>query len=207
MDYKTLLENCKKPAGENGSKVIKDMNKNHESLAKWGVSHLNINKNDIILDVGCGGGINVNRFSKLSDACIYGVDYSEKSVEESIKFNKEEIDKKRVKIIKSEVSKLPFESETFDLVTGFETTYFWPDIVNDFKEIHRVLKYGAKTLICNAEQNDKRIINGYGYEILESLNIHAYSKEEFRDILTEAGFTNIEIFIEKTCICVIAKKS
>ena len=207
MDYKLLLENCKKPTGEVGLKVIKDMNKNHETLARWAITYLDINPDNIIVDVGCGGGINVERFSNLSEGLIYGVDYSEKSVEESIKHNQEKIDKGQVKIIQAEVSKLPFKSETFDLVTGFETTYFWPDMINDFKEIYRVLKHGAKVLIANAERDDARIINDYGSEILKSIKMHAYSEEEFLYILTEAGFTNIKIFTEKTCICVIGEKS
>lgn len=42
------------------------MNESHEKLARWGVSHLDIENNDIILDIGCGGGVNVKRFSEMA---------------------------------------------------------------------------------------------------------------------------------------------
>ena len=57
-----LLINARKPEGELGGKLIDMMNENHEGLAQWSISHLDINKDDIILDVGCGGGVNVERF-------------------------------------------------------------------------------------------------------------------------------------------------
>jgi len=30
----------------------------------WGLKHLNIKSDDVVLDVGCGGGININRMAK-----------------------------------------------------------------------------------------------------------------------------------------------
>jgi len=35
------------------------MNVNHEGLARWSLNHLNISKDVKILDIGCGGGVNV----------------------------------------------------------------------------------------------------------------------------------------------------
>jgi len=38
----------------------------------------------------------------------------------------------------------------FDLVTAIETQYYWPDLVNDMREILRVLAPGG-TLVIIAE--------------------------------------------------------
>lgn len=49
---------------------------------------------------------------------------------------------------------LPFEAERFDLVTAFETVYFWPDLPKSFREIRRVLRPGGTLLICNECSGD-----------------------------------------------------
>ena len=63
--------------------------------------------------------------------------------------NQKVIDEGRCEVIQGSVSELPFEDNTFDIVTGFETVYFWPDFVNDCKEVRRVLKDDGIMFICN----------------------------------------------------------
>ena len=139
-EEKEFIINARKPVGELGDKLLDRMNESHESLAQWGVSHLDISKGDVILDVGCGGGVNVERFLKMTENKVYGLDYSEIAVEKSTKLNQNAIDEGRCEIIQGSVSELPFEDNTFDIITGFETVYFWPDFVNDSKEVRMVLK-------------------------------------------------------------------
>jgi ubiquinone/menaquinone biosynthesis C-methylase UbiE len=37
---------------------------------------------------------------------------------------------------------IPWPDNTFDIVTAFETVYFWPDFVNGLNEVGRMLKPG-----------------------------------------------------------------
>ena len=53
----------------------------------------------------------------------------------------------RVDIRKALVSQLPFDPGTFDLVTAFETHYYWPDLAASMREIRRVLKPGGTLMI------------------------------------------------------------
>ena len=209
-----LLINARKPVGKLGDQLLDRMNQSHESLAQWGVSHLNISNDDKILDVGCGGGVNVERFLKMTENKVIGLDYSEVSVEKSAKLNKDEIDAGRCEIIQGSVSELPFEDNSFDIVTGFETVYFWPDIVNDFKEVRRVLKDDGIIFICNESipiEGDER-----QEELKELLDMNIYSEEELDGFLREAGFSDVISFLKggeeadkkdvPAWICVIAKK-
>ena len=110
-------------------------------MAQWGVSHFDIKEDDLILDIGCGGGRNLERFAtQITTGKVVGLDYSEVSVEKSIKLNKKSVDEGKVEVIQGSVSEMPFEDNTFDIITGFETIYFWPDFINDLKEVNRVLK-------------------------------------------------------------------
>ena len=118
-EEKELIINARKPEGELGDKLLDRMNESHESLAQWGVSHLDIEKDDVILDIGCGGGVNVERFLQMTENKVYGLDYSEVAVEKSTKLNQDAIDEGRCEIIQGSVSELPFEDNTFDIITGF----------------------------------------------------------------------------------------
>lgn len=209
-----LLINAGNPQGELGEKLINNMNVNHEKLAQWGVSHLDILKDSIILDIGCGGGVNVKRFLNLTDNEVYGIDYSELSVEKSTELNQKEIRNKRCEITQQSVSEMSFGDNTFDIVTAFETVYFWPDIENDFREVNRVLKENGIFLICNEalpKENDER-----QKEFIELLDCNIYSEKELTDHLKNSGFSRVETVIKKSkdsftgedasWICVKAKK-
>ena len=186
------------------------MNISHASLAEWGSSHIKISKDMIILDIGCGGGANINYFAQIATGGkVYGIDYSPTSVKVSKEVNKKYIEEGIVEIQESSVSKLPFEDKTFDVVSGFEAYYFWPDLINDLKEIHRVLKVNGKLLLVNegykCENKEIRTIVE-NWATLGNFKLH--SPEEYRDFLTTARFSEIEIYEqkEKGWITVIAMK-
>lgn len=208
MDKK-LIVNARKPEGELGSKMIERMNESHEKLAQWGVSHLNIDDNETILDIGCGGGINVKRFNKMSpNGKVYGLDYSEVSVEKSIDLNESAIKEGEVEIIQGSVSELPFEDESFDLVTAFETIYFWPNFAEDLKEVNRVLKSDGSFFICNETVGDENTIKKMKDHI-DLLDMKIYSEDDLESALISTGFTAITSFRKEGSdwICVIAHKS
>ena len=214
-EEKELIINARKPVGELGDKLLDRMNESHESLAQWGVSHLDITNDDVILDIGCGGGVNVERFLKMTENKVYGLDYSEIAVEKSIKLNQDAIDEGRCEVIQGSVSELPFEDNTFDIVTGFETVYFWPDFVNDCKEVRRVLKDDGIMFICNEaipDEEDER-----QKELINLLDMKIFSEDEFDEYLREAGFSDIICFsksgpdsVDRELVtgwlCVIARK-
>ena len=214
-EEKELIINARKPVGELGDKLLDRMNESHESLAQWGVSHLDITNDDVILDIGCGGGVNVERFLKMTENKVYGLDYSEIAVEKSTKLNQDAIDEGRCEVIQGSVSELPFEDNTFDIVTGFETVYFWPDFVNDCKEVRRVLKDDGIMFICNEaipDEEDER-----QKELIDLLDMKIFSEDEFDEYLREAGFSDIICFSKSGpdslnrelvtgWLCVIARK-
>jgi len=206
LDDEELLINARKPVGELGDRLLDRMNKSHESLARWGVSHLDVPEDATILDVGCGGGVNVERFLKLSKEKVYGLDYSEVSVEKSIARNKAAIDEGRCEIIQGSVSDLPFDDKSFDIVTAFETVYFWPDFVNDLKEVRRVLKDDGIIFICNEAISIHK--SERQEELAELLDMTIYSEDDFYKYLTEAGFSDVLTIVrhDTDWICAIAIK-
>ena len=87
---KDFFANTRKPKGLSGKMMLKMMNIMHNKNAIWCLSNIEIEKAASILEIGCGGGKNIsNLLQKAPDAKVYGVDFSEASVENSKKFNKE----------------------------------------------------------------------------------------------------------------------
>lgn len=209
IEDKELIKNARKPVGELGQQILDRMNKSHEPLAQWGVSHFKIKPDSKILDIGCGGGRNIQRFAKQisSKGHVVGIDYSEVSVEKSKKLNKKYIKEGIVKILKESVSDMPFYDGTFDIVTGFETIYFWPDFINDLKEVNRVLKKGGLVFFCNEAIYKEGEMEKYE-DLIELLDMKIYSEEFLKEALEESGFEcfKSDINEEKEWICVSARK-
>jgi len=65
--------------------------------------------------------------------------------------NAQAIRESRCKVVEGSVAELPFGKDTFDMVTAFETIYFWPDIEHCFNEVKRVLKDGGVFAIGNED--------------------------------------------------------
>ena len=175
------------------------MNISHASLAEWGSCYIKLKKDMIILDVGCGGGANINNFAKIvTSGRVFGIDYSPISVKVSKEINKKYIEEGIVEIRESSVSNLPFEDNTFDVVSGFEAYYFWPDLINDLKEIHRVLKINGVLLLVNEgykceNKEIRKVVENWA----KLGNFKLHSPEEYRDFLTKAGFSEIEVYEQK----------
>jgi len=211
MGFKQKLVNqVRKPMGKFGRIIAKGMNKGHAKLAKWGLSKIMIEPNDYILDIGCGGGGNIKNFAEvIVDGKIYGIDYSETAVSVSRQVNKIHIENGTVQIYNASVSSLPFKDDFFNIVSGFEAYYFWPDLPKDLKEIYRVLKPKGKLILVNEGyicNNEKKRKKAEEWAKLGQFPIH--TPEEYNDLLTKAGFSDIQIYEEnkKGWITVIGKK-
>lgn len=189
-----LIINARKPEGELGDRLLERMNKSHESMAQWVCSHLTIKPNDFILDIGCGGGVNVKRFaSEISnEGKVVGFDYSDVSVLKTSKLNEDFIKEGKVEVIEGSVSNMPFDDDYFDIITGFETIYFWPDFVNDLKEVNRVLKKGGVVCFGNEVRHEDGEMDKYD-ELVDLLDMKIYTDEFLEKSLKSAGFKSIEL--------------
>lgn len=200
---KRFFENVIKPKNNFGGRfMVKGMNIGHEKLASWGRSFLNIRSSDTLLDLGCGGGRNIQYFLTKANK-VYGMDYSRASVDIARILNDKDIKDGRCQIIEGDVKNIPFDEKTIDIVTAFETIYFWKDIEACFREIHRVLKDGGEFLIVNegAYKEDKNI-----KKWADMLNFEVYSPEYLTNILTSIGFACEYHLDNKSHLAFIAKK-
>ena len=185
------IDQCMKPHGEEGIETIQNMNENHKEISEFAFSCIDIGVNDEILDIGCGGGVNIEKFLKITQSNVDGLDYSEASVSESIKRNKTAIDNGRCKVIHADVSDMPIGDESYDLVTGFETIYFWPDLGETFKEVSRIIRPNGRFMIAQGTDgthpDDEKWL-----ATVEGMSV--YTAPELEKYLLNAGFKSVESF-------------
>ena len=84
---------CQNPTGWLGRLILRNMNSRHSKVTDWGLSQGSIGKQDIILDVGCGGGRTVSKLAAIAtQGKVYGIDHSKESVAMAVRTNKQWID-------------------------------------------------------------------------------------------------------------------
>jgi ubiquinone/menaquinone biosynthesis C-methylase UbiE len=186
-----FFSNMRKPEGKLGNIQLKSMNKEHTPVSLWCLKHLNISPDDVILDIGCGGGMNINRMAQGAKK-VYGVDYSIESVNLSKEVNEDLIKEGRVEVHEGNVMDLPFGDNSFDIVTAFETVYFWPDIVKSFGEVKRVLKPGGMFLIgCEANGTNNLAMKFFD----KVIDMTFYEDKDLVGFLKSNDFKDVTVYL------------
>ena len=116
-------------------------------------------------------------------------------VEYSKKVNKKLIAQNRVEIVEGSVEKMGFPADFFDLVTAFETYYFWNSFPDALKEIKRVLKPGGKLLLVN-EMIQDGVYEVTNAKLIEETHVLLIPLEEIRKAMQSAGFVGVQVFTE-----------
>ncbi|HDX9628326.1 TPA: class I SAM-dependent methyltransferase [Bacillus cereus] len=190
-----LIQQAKNPRGTIGSSMLCIMNAAHTRLTNWALQKIHIREDEITLDIGCGGGKTIHTLSRrIPFGKIYGIDYSEQAVESSKKANMKDVKTGKVIIQQASVSSIPHNTNFFDLITAFQTHYFWPHVDQDIKEVFRTLKTDGSFLL-----------------VAETFKIQYHMKkfkttEEIVNLLYKTGFTSVKCYEERGCLCVIGIK-
>jgi ubiquinone/menaquinone biosynthesis C-methylase UbiE len=185
------------PSGRLGRLVAKLMNIEHEPLTMWGLTKVKIATDDLILDVGCGGGKTVNTLTQLvPKGKVFGIDHSIEMVNYSKKVNNKLINQNRVQIVSGSVEKMEFPNDCFNLVTAIETYYFWSSFRDALKEIKRVLKPGGKLLLVN-EMVQNGVYELKNSKLIAETHVCLVPLEEIQNILQSVGFVCVQIFTKE----------
>lgn len=196
------------PKGNEGRETLKTMNERHQELSEWALSLL---PSDLrprnILDVGCGGGMQLMLLSKkYPKSHLRGADPSNEAVKMASEVNKVHIDSGRCKIDMSAAEDLPYPNGSFDLISAFETYFFWKDLKAAAKEFRRILAPGGKLMIVSEQYPDPKF-DKRNAEYAKRTGMKLVKNEEMISILDNSGLkTEIITVPEKNWVCFIAVK-
>ncbi len=201
----SIFKYTRKPMGLGGKITVFAMNLCHRPISNWGIRFLNFPGSAHVLDCGCGGGVNIKKFLKqYPSGSVTGIDYSEISVEKARKMNRKAINNGRCEVVCASVAKMPFLEESFDLVTAFETVYFWPELLQSFREVYRVLKPNGVFMVCNECSGDNPKDDKWT-KLIGGMTI--YQDRELKQVMEQAGFCQVQIHKNRMdWLCIMAQK-
>ncbi|MFI3243029.1 MAG: class I SAM-dependent methyltransferase [Akkermansia sp.] len=187
---------------EAGNAMLERMNSRHNEMALWALGYLDFSVTRDILDVGCGGGRNIQNMVQMSQAHVQGIDYSTASVKKSKETNAEAIAAGRVDVMAGSADALPFAPQSFDIITAFETIYYWPNILQCFTNIRELLREGGTFMVFNEDYHPDTESNR---EVMAALQATMHTPEQLVELFTQAGFRQIELHLHDNgkwlCIC------
>ncbi len=104
----------------------------------------------VILDVGCGFGIDSLIMAGLGAREVCGIDVNPSWVESIEKYMRELNWNLPIKVKVADAAKLPYPDNTFDFLISVEAISHYRNVEGFFSEAHRVLKPGGMLIVSDA---------------------------------------------------------
>lgn len=162
-----------------------------------------------VLDLGSGSG---RHLTKIKNGKMYLVDFSQKMLDlAKIKAKEKNID---AEFVKSDISKLPFENNFFDLGISISAIHCLPKTKHKktVEELYRVLKPKGKALIGVWNFDSKRFNQKQGKQkLIKWTNkgerfYYLFEEKEIHKIFQDAGFKIISKHNSEMMINFIVEK-
>jgi ubiquinone/menaquinone biosynthesis C-methylase UbiE len=203
---KFMAAQLRQPSGFFGRNVLLHLlNRMNNPINSLAFEVLNVNPDDLVLEVGFGGGDLMARMARtVNHGHISGVDFSRDAVEHCSKRFAKEIQAGMMDLHCASAEELPFEAETFTKACAVNAIYFWPDPLVVLSHIHRVLKKGGVFAVCFTPRvfMENRQVMKHGFIL--------YDTDQVGTLLTMAGFRDVQIMTGKhrlgECVAAAGKK-
>jgi SAM-dependent methyltransferase len=149
---------------------------------------LNAGNDEHVLELGYGHGRTlVDAAARAPGARFSGIDVSPAAAKAAARRCRALIVAGRVDVQVYDGAALPWVADTFDAAFSVHTIYFWPRPAQQFRELRRVLRAGARLVLGFRERSDEAIAQ------FPAPTYRFYSADEVAALLTDAGFANVDI--------------
>ena len=153
----------------------------------------NIPKNAKILEVGCNYGSLIYNLSKLGYKNAQGIDVNSKA----IKKGKSTYKKISKRINHYSGNKIPFKTESFDVILMFDVIEHIPRIQDFLKnDVNRILKKGGTFIFQTPNKYINipwEIVNNKSFSKWKSYHCSLQTKNSLKNTLKKSNFKNIVI--------------
>jgi ubiquinone/menaquinone biosynthesis C-methylase UbiE len=155
------------------------------------IAMMNIDKNDLVLDAGCGNGAPTRLLSKVCGCRIIGFDINPYQIRKAVECDYlEGVDHLIERIVK-DVHGLDFTGNSFDKIIHNETMCHWIDKKKALAGLFNVLKIGGIMGFHDWMSGERGDLNNAGDNFYGTYAEGVWfqnSLEETRNLLEEAGF-------------------
>jgi len=155
-----------------------------EEMRDDALSLLDIEEEMTVLDVGCGTGFATEGLLEHVDE-VYALDQSEHQLAQAYeKFGKHA---PPVHFHRGDAERLPFATDTFDVVWSSGSIEYWPNPILALREFRRVLKPGGQVLVVGPNYPDNVIS-----QLLADSIMLFYDEYEADRMFKTAGFEDVK---------------
>ncbi|RXK50517.1 methyltransferase domain-containing protein [Halorientalis pallida] len=156
----------------------------NEEMRTAAIDLLDIERDDRVLDIGCGTGFATEGLLDRVDT-VYGLDQSPHQLEKAYeKFGKRD---GPVNFHLGDAERLPFRENSFDVVWSSGSIEYWPNPVDALEECRRVAKPGGQVLIVGPNYPNSSV-----FQRLADAIMLFYDEREADRMFREAGFVDFE---------------
>lgn len=112
-----------------------------------------------VLDIGCGTGSALRAMAARTSGALVGVDPFERMLGHARALT----DDGRVTFQVAGAESLPFEDDSFDVVTAINSTSHWGDLAKGLAEVARVLRPGGLFVLGGEDFTEPELLGGVPY--------------------------------------------
>jgi SAM-dependent methyltransferase len=179
---------ARRPTGSLAREVYRDP-LYHRPNFKALLHYLKIEKEDYLVEIGCGGGAFLQEV--LRSGCrAAAIDHSSDMVALAKEMNARAISDKRLEIVKSEADSLPFPDGMFSCAASTSVFGFIDEPLRVLSEIHRVLRSCGRLVLHESSKETKG--TPATPEPIAS-QVHFHEDEELVELALKAGFQSARV--------------
>jgi SAM-dependent methyltransferase len=152
----------------------------HDFMWPTVLEALQLQPDDRLLDIGCGGGVFLRHARDTTGCAVQGVDHSREMVRLA-----------RPLAVLGEADRLPFADAEFTAVSSIAAFFFFPKPVDALREMRRVLDpEQGRIAICTTSPEAKGS-PAAPYPLAS--RGHFYTDDELYQLARDAGFTTVTV--------------
>ncbi|WP_435319724.1 methyltransferase domain-containing protein [Haloarchaeobius sp. TZWSO28] len=157
----------------------------NEEMRTEAIGMLDIDPDDRVLDVGCGTGFATEGLLAHENIDeVWALDQSPDQLAKAYaKFGKHG----PVHFHKGDAERLPFATNSFDVIWSSGSIEYWPNPVRALREFRRVVKPGGQVLVVGPNYPKTTVMQ----KVADAIMLF-YDEEEADEMFTAAGFEDIQ---------------
>jgi len=142
-----------------------------------------------ILDVGCGTGKLSLKLHKFNPRMrVHGVDLSDDMIGKA----RAKVTDNSIEFKVGDVEHLPYEADTFDVITCSHSFHHYPNQKKALSEMHRVLKDGGRVMVVDGCRD--KLLGNIIFKIVEIVEKQVYHMymNEMSEMMKSVGFEDVK---------------